>query len=32
MDATDYDQITVPATVVGDAANFLLENQQVRSR
>ena len=29
MDATDYDQITVPATVVGDAANFMLENQSV---
>ncbi|WP_029144238.1 elongation factor P [Microbacterium luticocti] len=29
MDATDYDQITVPAAVVGDAKNFLLENQQV---
>ena len=27
MDTTDYDQIHVPATVVGDAANFLLENQ-----
>jgi elongation factor P len=29
MDATDYDQVTVPATVVGDAANFMLENQAV---
>ena len=29
MDASDYDQITVPATVVGDAANFMLENQTV---
>ncbi|MFF2270685.1 elongation factor P [Agromyces sp. NPDC058136] len=29
MDATDYDQITVSATVVGDAANFMLENQAV---
>jgi len=29
MDATDYDQITVPSTVVGDAANFMLENQAV---
>ncbi|GAB3617465.1 elongation factor P [Okibacterium endophyticum] len=29
MDATDYDQLTVPATVVGDAANFMLENQAV---
>jgi elongation factor P len=29
MDATDYDQVNVPAAVVGDAANFLLENQTV---
>ncbi len=29
MDTSDYDQITVPAATVGDAANFLLENQQV---
>ncbi|MFC9919119.1 elongation factor P [Agromyces binzhouensis] len=29
MDATDYDQLTVPAVVVGDAANFMLENQSV---
>jgi elongation factor P len=29
MDASDYDQITVPATVVGEAANFMLENQSV---
>ncbi len=29
MDAADYDQLTVPATVVGDAANFMLENQSV---
>jgi elongation factor P len=29
MDASDYDQITVPATVVGDAAHFMLENQSV---
>lgn len=28
MDLTDYDQITVPEAVVGDAANFMLENQQ----
>lgn len=28
MDTSDYDQITVPGTVVGDAANFMLENQQ----
>ena len=29
MDAQDYDQITVTDTVVGDAANFLLESQPV---
>ncbi|WP_157006063.1 elongation factor P [Agromyces laixinhei] len=29
MDQTDYDQLTVPGTVVGDAANFMLENQAV---
>ncbi|MCD2442302.1 elongation factor P [Agromyces sp. SYSU K20354] len=29
MDATDYEQLTVPGTVVGDAANFMLENQAV---
>lgn len=29
MDMIDYDQLTVPAATVGDAANFLLENQQV---
>ncbi|MGW9629346.1 elongation factor P [Agromyces sp. NPDC055520] len=29
MDQTDYDQLTVPGTVVGDAANFMLENQSV---
>ena len=29
MDVSDYDQITVPAATVGDAKNFLLENQQV---
>ncbi|WP_300266677.1 elongation factor P [Microbacterium sp.] len=29
MDTTDYDQITVGAATVGDAKNFLLENQQV---
>ncbi len=27
MDVSDYDQITLSTTVVGDAANFLLENQ-----
>ncbi|WP_424935763.1 MULTISPECIES: elongation factor P [Bacteria] len=29
MDTEDYDQINVPAATVGDAAHFLLENQQV---
>ena len=29
MDTTDYDQVTVPGSVVGDAAHFMLENQQV---
>jgi elongation factor P len=29
MDTSDYDQFTVPGTVVGDAANFMLENQNV---
>jgi elongation factor P len=29
MDVADYDQLTVPAAVVGDAANFMLENQAV---
>ncbi|ALJ20170.1 elongation factor P [Microbacterium sp. No. 7] len=29
MDLTNYDQINVPAATVGDAKNFLLENQQV---
>ncbi len=29
MDIADYDQVNVPAATVGDAANFLLENQQV---
>lgn len=30
MDVADYDQLTVSAATVGDAANFLLENQQVQ--
>ncbi|MET0735771.1 MAG: elongation factor P [Microbacterium sp.] len=30
MDVDDYDQINVPAATVGDASNFLLENQQVQ--
>ena len=29
MDLSDYDQITLSETIVGDAANFLLENAQV---
>jgi elongation factor P len=29
MDTTDYDQVTVPGPIVGDAANFMLENQIV---
>ena len=27
MDTTDYDQITIPGAIVGDAANFMLEQQ-----
>jgi elongation factor P len=30
MDVADYDQLNVSAATVGDAANFLLENQQVQ--
>lgn len=30
MDTSDYDQLTVAGTVVGDAAKFMLENQQVQ--
>ena len=29
MDTSDYDQITIPGAVVGYAANFMLENQNV---
>lgn len=29
MDMTTYDQVMVPESVVGDAANFMVENQQV---
>jgi len=29
MDTSDYDQVTVPGPIVGDAANFMLENQMV---
>ncbi len=28
MDSNTYDQMTIPAATVGDAANFMLENQQ----
>ena len=27
MDTSDFDQLSVPAEVVGDVANFMLENQ-----
>ncbi|MDR2294359.1 MAG: elongation factor P [Microbacterium sp.] len=30
MDVDDYDQLTVAAATVGDAANFMLENQMVQ--
>ena len=30
MDATDYDQLTVPAAIVGNASDYMLENQQVQ--
>ena len=30
MDASDYEQIPVPAQTVGDQARFLLENQEVQ--
>lgn len=30
MDLSDYDQITVPAAVVGDGENYMLENQNVQ--
>jgi elongation factor P len=29
MDQSDYDQVTVPGAVVGEAANFMLSNQSV---
>jgi elongation factor P len=29
MDTTDYEQVNVPAKIVGDAANYMLENQSV---
>ena len=30
MDTDDYDQITISSGIVGDAANFMLENQNVQ--
>lgn len=30
MDKSDYDQLTVSGVVVGDAANYMLENQDVQ--
>jgi elongation factor P len=30
MNLDDYDQITLPANVVGDAKNYMLENQNVQ--
>ena len=30
MDQSDYDQLTVPSTIVGDGAKFLLEQQEVQ--
>jgi len=30
MDQSDYDQITVPGATVGDAANYMLEGQEVQ--
>ena len=30
MDQEDYDQVSVASATVGDAANFMLENQQVQ--
>lgn len=30
MDVKDYDQLTVAAAIVGDAANYMLEQQQVQ--
>jgi elongation factor P len=29
MDQTDFDQVTVPGVIVGEAANFMLSNQAV---
>ena len=30
MDTSDYDQVTVPAATVGDAANYMLEGSEVQ--
>lgn len=30
MDTSDYDQLTLSDTIVGDAANYLLEQQEVQ--
>jgi elongation factor P len=30
MDTDDYDQVTIPSATVGDAANYMLENQNVQ--
>jgi elongation factor P len=30
MDLSDYDQVTVSSTVVGDAKNYMIENQSVQ--
>ena len=30
MDTSDYDQVTIPSKTVGDAANYMLENQNVQ--
>ena len=30
MDAKDYDQVTIPSSLVGDAANYMLENQELQ--
>jgi len=30
MDTSDYEQVSIPASAVGDAANFMLENQEVQ--
>lgn len=30
MDTADYDQVTIPGATVGDAANYMLEGQEVQ--